>query len=126
MPIAAKSSFGFAKMPWNPLEKFSSALYNRYYKNRNENRRKGIGFMKEKGILIRADYGHVALHLREIMEERGITRNQLAKRIDARFEVVNKWYQGELEKMDLDILARICYALDCTIEDLLQYIPAKK
>lgn len=41
------------------------------------------------------------------MEERGITRNQLAKRIDARFEVVNKWYQGELEKMDLDILARI-------------------
>lgn len=34
--------------------------------------------MKEKGILIRADYGHIALHLREIMEERGITRNQLA------------------------------------------------
>ena len=27
--------------------------------------------MKEKGILIRADYGHIALHLREIMEERG-------------------------------------------------------
>ena len=41
--------------------------------------------MKEKGILIRADYGHIVLHLREIMEERGITRNQLAKRIDARF-----------------------------------------
>ena len=81
--------------------------------------------MKEKGILIRADYGHIALHLREIMEERGITRNRLAKRIDARFEVVNKWYQGELEKMDLDILARICYALDCTTEDLLEYVPAK-
>lgn len=27
--------------------------------------------------------------------------------------------------MDLDILARICYALDCTTEDLLEYIPAK-
>ena len=65
----------------------------------------GESRMKEKGILIRADYGHIALHLREIMEERDITRNQLAKRIDARFEVVNKWYQGELEKMDLDILA---------------------
>lgn len=26
--------------------------------------------------------------------------------------------------MDLDILARICYALDCTTEDLLEYIPA--
>ncbi|MGN0135308.1 helix-turn-helix domain-containing protein [Anaerotignum sp.] len=79
--------------------------------------------MKERPVLIRADYGSVELRLKEIMEERGITRNQLAKLIDARFEVVNKWYQGEVEKMDLDILARICYALDCTTEDLLRYVP---
>ena len=30
------------------------------------------------------------------------------------------------EKMDLDILARICYALDCTAEDIIQYIPGEK
>ena len=48
-----------------------------------------------KSVLIRADYGHIALHLREIMEERGASRAiSFAKRIDARFEVVNKWYQG--------------------------------
>lgn len=82
--------------------------------------------MKERPVLIRADYGFVELRLKEIMEERGITRNQLAKLIDARFEVVNKWYQGNVEKMDLDILARICYALDCTTEDLLRYVPAEK
>ncbi len=81
--------------------------------------------MKEKGVLVRTDYGRIELRLRERMDAKGISRNQLAKRIDARFEVVNKWYQGELEKMDLDILARICYALDCTTEDLLEYIPAK-
>lgn len=82
--------------------------------------------MKERPVLIRADYGFVELRLKELMEERGITRNQLAKLIDARFEVVNKWYQGNVEKMDLDILARICYALDCTTEDLLRYVPAEK
>ena len=82
--------------------------------------------MKEKGILIRADYGYIELMLKERMKERGISRNQLAKRIDARFEVVNKWYQGELEKMDLDILARICYTLDCTTEDILRYVPNRK
>ncbi|MGM9916686.1 helix-turn-helix domain-containing protein [Anaerotignum sp.] len=82
--------------------------------------------MKERPVLIRADYGSVELRLKEVMEERGITRNQLAKLIDARFEVVSKWYKGEVEKMDLDILARICYALDCTTEDLLQYVPAEE
>ena len=82
--------------------------------------------MKERAVLVRANYGHVELRLKEVMDERGISRNQLAKLIDARFEVVSKWYDGRVEKMDLDILARICYALDCTAEDIIQYIPGEK
>ena len=81
--------------------------------------------MKERAVLFRADYGRVELRLKELMDARGITRNQLAKLIDARFEVVGKWYKGEVEKMDLDILARICYALDCRIEDILVYLPGE-
>ena len=82
--------------------------------------------MKERPVLIRADYGRVELRLKEVMDEIGISRNQLAKLIDARFEVVSKWYKCEVEKMDLDILARICYALDCTTDDLLQYVPGEE
>ena len=81
--------------------------------------------MKERPILIRADYGTVQLRLRELLEQRGVSRNQLAKLIDARFEVVGKWYDGNVEKMDLDILARICYALDCGNEDVLLYQPGE-
>lgn len=79
--------------------------------------------MEERAVLIRADYGKVELTLRELMEERGISRNQLAKLINVRFEVVNKWFGGQVEKMDLDVLARICYALDCRVEDVLAYRP---
>lgn len=79
--------------------------------------------MEERAVLIRADYGRVELTLRELMEERGISRNQLAKLINVRFEVVNKWFGGQVEKMDLDVLARICYALDCRVEDVLAYRP---
>ena len=82
--------------------------------------------MKERAVLVRANYGRVELRLKEVMDERGISRNQLAKLIDARFEVGGKWYKGEVEKMDLDILARICYALDCTTEDLIRYVPGKE
>ena len=78
--------------------------------------------MKERAVLVRADYGLVELKLKEVMDARGITRTQLANVIDARFEVVGKWYKGEVEKMDLDILARICYALDCTAEDIVCYV----
>lgn len=78
--------------------------------------------MKERPILIRAEYGVIELRLKELLDARGMTRNQLAKLIDARFEVVSKWYDGKVEKMDLDILARICYALDCRVEDVIRYI----
>ena len=55
------------------------------------------------------------------MDERGITRNELARSVQTRFEVVDKWYKNEVEKLDLDILARLCFALDCKVEDLLVY-----
>ncbi|MBQ1947992.1 MAG: helix-turn-helix transcriptional regulator [Clostridia bacterium] len=55
------------------------------------------------------------------MDARGITRNALAKKINTRFEVISRWYNGDVESMDLDILARILFVLDCSIEDILTY-----
>ena len=54
------------------------------------------------------------LKLKERMDSDGINRNTLARRIGVRFEVVDKWYRGDVEKLDLDILARICCVLHCT------------
>ena len=45
----------------------------------------------------------------------------MARRIGVRFEVVDKWYQGEVEKLDLDILARLCFVLGCQAGELLEY-----
>lgn len=67
------------------------------------------------------EYGHIEIRLKEIMEERGVTRNALARATNTRFEVINKWYQGHVEKIDADVLARICYILDCEPGDLIIY-----
>lgn len=76
--------------------------------------------MKE-GVLCTRSYGAVKLHLREIMEEQGLNRNQVAKLVGVRFEVADKWYRGEVERMDLDILARLCFVLKCQPGSLLEY-----
>ena len=67
------------------------------------------------------EYGHIEIHLKELMEERGVTRNALARATNTRFEVINKWYQGHVEKIDADVLARICYILDCNPADIILY-----
>ena len=67
------------------------------------------------------DYGQIEIHLKKYMNEKNITRNALARAINTRFEVIDKWYNGHVEKIDSDILARICFVLDCTPGDIIQY-----
>lgn len=74
-----------------------------------------------RSVITINDYGKITVHIKEIMESKGITRNFLAKASNTRFEVINKWYNGQVEKMDLDILARICYVLDCSPADIIKY-----
>jgi len=74
-----------------------------------------------KSVFAIKDYGKISLHLKEMMESKKITRNYLARVSNTRFEVINKWYNNEVEKMDLDILARICYVLECSPADIIKY-----
>ena len=74
-----------------------------------------------KSVFAIKDYGKISLHLKEIMDSKKITRNYLARVSNTRFEVINKWYNNEVEKMDLDILARICYVRECSPADIIKY-----
>ncbi len=67
------------------------------------------------------NYGQIEIRLKEIMDSNHITRNSLARAVNTRFEVINKWYHGHVEKIDTDILARICFVLNCTPGDLIFY-----
>lgn len=74
-----------------------------------------------KTIINIVDYGKIKINLKEIMDKKKVTRNFLANATNTRFEVINKWYNGKVEKMDLDVLARICYVLECVPEDIIKY-----
>lgn len=71
-------------------------------------------------------YGTIQIRLREYMDARHITRNALARAVNTRFEVIDKWYQGHVEKIDADVLARICFVMGCTPGDLIRYVPNKE
>ncbi len=77
----------------------------------------------ENQLISIKDYGGIQITLKKIMDERDITRNYLARAINARFEVIDKWYNGEIEKIDTDVLARICYVLKVQPGDIISYDP---
>ena len=74
-----------------------------------------------------SEYGLVVVKLASVMEENKITRNRLSKLTGSKYDVVDRYYKGtDITMADLDFLARVCYVLDCRIEDLLVYQPAEK
>lgn len=75
----------------------------------------------ENSILLLKDYGRIDIKLKQLMDEKKISRYKLASSINSRFEVIDKWYKNDVQKLDLDVLARICYVLGCRPEDIIQY-----
>lgn len=68
------------------------------------------------------DYGRIRVKLAEVMNSRGITRNRLRTLTGVKYDVIDRYYKGANVIMaDLDFLAKVCFVLDCEIEDLLEY-----
>ena len=74
-----------------------------------------------ESVLTVKDYGKINICLKEMMDKKKIKRNTLAALVGTRFEVIRKWYDGDVEKLDLDVLARVCYVLKCGPADIIKY-----
>jgi len=72
-------------------------------------------------VFISINYGKVVFSFDKIMDKKQITRNKLANSAGIRFEVADRFYKGNIERMDMDVLARICFVLDCDVGDVIKY-----
>ena len=64
----------------------------------------------------------VRLTLDKYLEMRGVTRYELAKRIDVKFQTIDRYYKNRVVRYDSYILDRICEALDCNPCDIIEYV----
>ena len=63
------------------------------------------------------DYGTVRIKLNELIEQQGISKNRLAHRAEMQRTQLNQYCNGEVTRLDIAVLARLCCALDCKVED---------
>ena len=64
----------------------------------------------------------IRLTLKEVLEQRGITRYGLSQRTDIKYPIVDKYYKNKVIRYDSTLLLKMCVALDCGIEDLIEVI----
>ena len=64
----------------------------------------------------------VRLTIDKYLREHGITRYELAKRTEVKFQTIDRYYKNRVVRYDSYILDRICAALDCSLSDVIEYV----
>ncbi len=63
----------------------------------------------------------VKLILDKYLDEHNITRYEVAKRTEIKFQTIDRYYKNRVVRYDSYILNCICTALGCNISDILEY-----
>lgn len=64
----------------------------------------------------------VRLIIDRCLKEKGITRYELAKRTEIKFQTIDRYYKNRVVRYDSYILDRICAALECELCDIIEYV----
>ena len=69
--------------------------------------------------------GYYLFKLEQLLEDKKISKNKIMRDTNTDFKDLKRIGTGELERIDIAVLARLCDYLDCEIVDIFEYIPNK-
>ncbi|MCI8956445.1 MAG: helix-turn-helix transcriptional regulator [Eubacterium sp.] len=70
-----------------------------------------------------SEFGTIKLHLKELMEERNLSLTKLSFRAEIQRTQLKHYYDEDIQRLNMTVLSRLCYVLNCTLNDLIEYIP---
>ena len=77
-------------------------------------------------IFVYKDYGNIKFDIKSIMDRKNISVNQIVKKTGLHHQVIRRYYDGTIVRYDKDVLSKLCFVLDCTLEDIMHYEKPKK
>ena len=60
------------------------------------------------------------------MKNKNISTYELSSKANIRFQTIQNLRQRSSTRIDLEVLAKLCYVLDCTPDTLIKYVPTLK
>ena len=72
------------------------------------------------------EFGYIKIKLDQLIKERGLSKNKVEHRAEMQRTQLNQYCNNTVTRLDTAVLARLCTALNCRIEDLLEIVPASE
>ncbi len=75
----------------------------------------------EKVYKVQYEDGYYLFKLNSILEREKVTKNSIIEKKDIDFNSMQRLIKGDLTRIDLSIIAKLCNELNCSIEDIVEY-----
>ena len=72
------------------------------------------------------EYGTIKIKLDELIKKSGISKNKLSHKAEMQRTQLNNYCKNKITRLDTDVLARLCTVLQCSIGDLIEFIPPEE
>ena len=74
-------------------------------------------------VKIKYKNGYYLFKLGKVLKENNITMNKIIEDLDIEYIVIKRLSTGNLQRLDLSVIARICNYLNCSMTDIIEYVP---
>lgn len=70
--------------------------------------------------------GILKIHLSNLLKASGMSKNKFCQKAEIQRSQLKGYMDNTITRLDTDVLIRICHTLDCSIADLLEYVPPEQ
>ncbi|MDY3946376.1 MAG: helix-turn-helix transcriptional regulator [Ezakiella sp.] len=67
------------------------------------------------------NFGKIIFKIDQVLEEKNISKNKLEKEANLQRTQLNSYCNNRVKRIDLETIAKICYVLECDINDIVEY-----
>lgn len=79
-----------------------------------------------RSAMLEEKFGRLEIKLSDLLDKKGISKNKLSHKAEMSWNQINNYCRNDITRLDTYVLCKLCTALDCKIEDLLEFIPCDK
>jgi len=70
-------------------------------------------------------HGYIKITLADYLEANNISKNFLAEKANLQRTQLNSYCKNNIKRPDFDVLARICFALNCELSGIVSYVKSQ-
>jgi putative transcriptional regulator len=63
--------------------------------------------------------------LDDYIQKKGLSKTKVAFKAEMQRTQLNNYINSDIQRLDMSVLCRLCYALECDLSDIVRYVPPK-